>query len=169
MGYLARIWRNSSELADLRQEVYVRVYESARDVLPAHPKAVLFTAARNLVIDRIRRLRVVSIESLEEFHHLDEFIDEISPERIVGARQEFSLLSQAFNSLSEKCRTIVWLRRIEGLSQRETAARMGLNEGAVESQLARGLRALAQTMMGSIRDTDRRTATEVPRGGSHGN
>lgn len=169
MGYLARVWRNSSELSDLRQEVYVRVYESALDGVPAHPKAVLFTTARNLIIDRIRRQRVVSIESLDEFHHLDEFIDEISPERIVGARQEFARLSRAFNSLSEKCRTIVWLRRIEGLSQRETAARMGLNEGAVESQLARGLRALAHTIMGSTRDPEHRTGTEVPRGGSHGN
>jgi RNA polymerase sigma factor (sigma-70 family) len=169
MGYLARVWRNTADLTDLRQEIYVRVYESAREGLPTHPKALLFTAARNLIIDRVRRQRVVSIESLEEFHHLEEFVDEISPERILSARQEFSLLSQAFNSLSEKCRTIVWLRRIEGLSQRETARRLGLNEGAVESQLARGLRALAHTVIGSSRDADRQPGTEVPRGGSRRN
>lgn len=169
MGYLARVWRNTADLTDLRQEIYVRVYESARQGLPTHPKAILFTTARNLIIDRVRRQRVVSLESLEEFHHLEEFVDEISPERILSARQEFSLLSKAFNSLSEKCRTVVWLRRIEGLSQRETARRMGLNEGAVESQLARGLRALAHTVMGPSRDADRQAGTEVPRGGSRRN
>jgi RNA polymerase sigma factor (sigma-70 family) len=169
MGYLARVWRNASELTDLRQDIYVRIYESAREGLPTHPKAILFTAARNLIIDRIRRQRVVSIESLEQFHHLDEFVDEISPERTLSARQEFSLLSQAFNSLSEKCKTVVWLRRVEGLSQRDTATRLGLNEGAVESQLARGLRALAQAVMGTSGKTDGRTETEASRGGSYRN
>lgn len=169
MRYLARAWRNASELTDLRQEIYVRVYESAREGLPTHPKAILFTSARNLIIDRTRRLHVVSIESLEEFHHLDEFVDEISPERTLSARQEFSLLSQAFNSLSEKCKTVVWLRRVEGLSQRDTATRLGINECAVESQLARGLRALAHAVMGPARKADGRSRTEVPRGGSHRN
>jgi len=169
MRYLARSWRNESELPDLRQEIYVRVYESARDGLPTHPKAVLFTSARNLIIDRVRRQRVVSIESLEQFHHLDEFVDEISPERILSARQEFSLLSQAFRSLSEKCKAVIWLRRVEGLSQRETAKRLGLNEGAVESQLARGLRALAHAVMGPSRTLEGQTNTEVPRDGSHRN
>jgi RNA polymerase sigma factor (sigma-70 family) len=169
MRYLARVWRNASDLTDLRQEIYVRIYESARDTLPTHPKAILFTSARNLIIDRIRRQHVVSIESLEQFHHLDEFVDEISPERTLSARQEFSVLSQAFNSLTEKCKTVVWLRRIEGLSQRETATRLGLNEGAVESQLARGLRALAHAVMGSSRKPEERTDTEVPHGGSYRN
>jgi RNA polymerase sigma factor (sigma-70 family) len=169
MRYLARVWRNASELADLRQEIYVRIYESAREGLPTHPTPILFTSARNLIIDRIRRQRVVSIESLEQFHHLDEFVDEISPERTLSARQEFSLLSQAFNSLSEKCKTVIWLRRVEGVSQRDTATRLGLNEGAVESQLARGLRALAHAVMSSSRDTESRAGTEVPRGGSHRN
>jgi RNA polymerase sigma factor (sigma-70 family) len=156
-------------LPDLRQEVYVRVYESARDGLPAHPKAILFTSARNLVIDRIRRQRVISIESLEQFHHLDVFVDEISPERTLSARQEFALLSQAFGSLSEKCKSVVWLRRVEGLSQRDTATRLGLTEGAVESQLARGLRALAHAVMGAATKSGTRTGVEVPRGGSHRN
>jgi RNA polymerase sigma factor (sigma-70 family) len=169
MRYLARVWRNASELTDLRQEIYVRVYESAREALPTHAKAMLFTSARNLMIDRIRRQRVVSIESLDQFHHLDAFVDEISPERTLSARQEFSLLSQAFNSLSEKCKTVIWLRRVEGLSQRDTAARLGLNEGAVESQLARGLRALAHAVMGSSRKHEGRTDTEVSRGGSNRN
>jgi RNA polymerase sigma factor (sigma-70 family) len=169
MRYLARSWHNESELTDLRQEIYVRVYESARDNLPTHPKAVLFASARNLIIDRVRRQRVVSIESLEQFHHCDEFVDEISPERVLSARQEFSLLSQAFNSLSEKCKTVIWLRRVEGLSQRDTAKRLGLNEGAVESQLARGLRALAHAVMGASRTLEGQTNTEVPRGGSYRN
>jgi RNA polymerase sigma factor (sigma-70 family) len=145
--YLNRVWPNRSEIPDLRQDIYVRVYESARDSRPASPRAFLFATARNLLTDHIRRSRVVSIETDEAA--LDALVDEMSPERQVGARQELQSLALAFDSLSDKCRSVVWLRRIEGLSQRQTAERLGLREVAVESQLARGMRFLARAVFGS--------------------
>lgn len=147
--YLSRVWPNSGEVPDLLQDIYVRVYESARGALPKSPKAFLFTTARNLMTDRIRHSRVVFIDSMQDIDQLNVPIDEISPERRVAARQELRVLARAFDSLSEKCRNVVWLRRVEGLSQRETAQRLGLLEGAVESQLARGVRALARAVFGS--------------------
>ena len=147
--YLTRVWPNSAEVLDLRQDIYVRVYESARSALPTSPKAFLFATARNLMTDRIRRSRVVFIDSTQDFESLNFLVDEISPERRLSARQELRNLARAFDSLSEKCRNVVWLRRVEGLSQRETAQRLELHEGAVESQLARGLRVLAQAVFGS--------------------
>jgi len=147
--YLTRVWPNSAEVLDLRQDIYVRVYESARSALPTSPKAFLFATARNLMTDRIRRSRVVFIDSTQDFESLNFLVDEISPERRLSARQELRNLARAFDSLSEKCRNVVWLRRVEGLSQRETAQRLELHEGAVESQLARGLRVLALAVFGS--------------------
>lgn len=154
--YLNRVWPNRSEIPDLRQDIYVRVYESARDSRPASPRAFLFATARNLLTDHIRRSRVVSMETDEAA--LDALVDEVSPERQVGARQELQSLALAFDSLSDKCRSVVWLRRIEGLSQRQTAERLGLREVAVESQLARGMRFLARAVFGSDdggKDTDK--------------
>jgi RNA polymerase sigma factor (sigma-70 family) len=147
--YLNRVWPNLSEIPDLRQDIYVRVYESARDSRPASPRAFLFATARNLLTDHIRRGRVVSIEPTADEAALDALVDDVSPERHVGARQELQSLALAFDSLSDKCRSVVWLRRIEGLSQRQTAERLGLREVAVESQLARGMRLLARAVFGS--------------------
>jgi RNA polymerase sigma-70 factor (ECF subfamily) len=156
LRYLTRVWRNSAEVFDLRQDIYVRVYESARGALPRTPKAFLFATARNLMTDRIRHSRVVFIDSTPDFDVLDVLIDEVSPERRLSARQELRMLARAFDSLSEKCRNVVWLRRVEGLSQRETAQRLGLHEGAVESQLARGVRVLALAVFGSADGADAR-------------
>jgi RNA polymerase sigma factor (sigma-70 family) len=156
LRYLTRVWRNSAEVFDLRQDIYVRVYESARSALPTTPKAFLFATARNLMTDRIRHSRVVFIDSTPDFDVLDVLIDEVSPERRLSARQELRMLARAFDSLSEKCRNVVWLRRVEGLSQRETAQRLGLHEGAVESQLARGVRVLALAVFGSTDGADAR-------------
>jgi RNA polymerase sigma factor (sigma-70 family) len=158
--YLSRVWRNSSEVLDLRQDTYVRVYESARIKLPTAPKAFLFAVARNVMTDRVRHNRVVFIDSRQDLDGLDALVDEISPERHLGSRQELLNLARALDSLSDKCRSVVWLRRVEGLSQRQTAERLGLREGAVESHLARGVRALALAVFGA----SRRNVPEPTRG-----
>jgi RNA polymerase sigma factor (sigma-70 family) len=147
--YLTRVWPHRADILDLRQDIYVRVYESARGALPKFPKAFLFATARNLMTDRMRHSRVVPIDSMQDFDHLSVLTDELSPERRLEAREELRILARAFDSLSDKCRNVVWLRRVEGLSQRDTARRLGLGEGAVESQLARGVRVLALAVFGS--------------------
>lgn len=146
MRYLARVWPDRIELADIRQEVYVRVFESARRQLPATPRAFLFATARNLLVDRVRHKRVIAIDTTQDFEVLNVLIDEISPERELNALQELRRLATAFDQLSDRCRDVVWLRRVEGVSQRDAAQRLGLQEGAVESQLSRGVRYLAQAV-----------------------
>jgi RNA polymerase sigma factor (sigma-70 family) len=148
--YLSRVWPDPAEVPDLRQDIYVRVYESARRGFPHSPRAYLFKTARNLMADRVRRARIVHIDSNQDFEVLNVLIDEISPERRLAARQELQSLAQAFDALSDKCRSVVWLRRVEGLSQQETARRLGMREGAVESQLGRAVRILALAVFGSF-------------------
>jgi RNA polymerase sigma factor (sigma-70 family) len=152
--YLLRVWRNPSEVADLMQEVYVRVYERARVQRPRQTKAFLFATARNLMADQLRRSRVVSIDSVQEIDGIEALADELSPERHLSARQDLGRLAQAFDLLSDKCRDVIWFRRVEGLSQRETADRMGLKEEAIESQLARGIRALAHAIFRAGNEPD---------------
>ena len=154
MRYLARAWPHRADLADLRQEVYVRLYESAARARPGAPRAFLFATARNLMADRVRRNRVISIDTTQDFESLNVLVDEISPEQRVNARQELRCLALAFDQLSDKCREVIWLRRVEGLSQREAAQRLGLNEGAVESQLSRGVRSLARAVFGRGNEAD---------------
>lgn len=148
MRYLVRIWRNQAEIPDIRQEIYARVFESAIKRLPESPKAFLFVTARNLLADRVRRERIVSIDYTQDVDPLNVLVDEVSPERRLSARQELRRLSEAFDKLSDNCRAVVWLRRVEGLSQREAAERLGLTEGALEGHLSRGLRALAKAVFG---------------------
>jgi len=163
LRYLCRVWPNSAEVPDLRQDIYVRVYESARRGFPNSPRAYLFKTARNLMADRVRRARIVHIDSNQDFEVLNVLVDEISPERRLLARQELQCLAQAFDALSDKCRNVVWLRRVEGLSQEETARRLGMREGAVESQLARAVRALALSVFGPINQVDAAQGKRRPR------
>ena len=99
--------------------------------------------------DRRRRARVVSIEPVGDFASLDVLVDEASPERWFGGRQLLGRLAEAFDGLPDRCREVVWLRRVEELSQKEVAVRMGISEKTVEKHIARAARLLADRFHGS--------------------
>jgi RNA polymerase sigma factor (sigma-70 family) len=146
--YLARVWPRRDEVHDLRQEVYIRVYEAARKSRPASPRAFLFATARHLLTDRIRRGRVVSIEAVGDLDELNVLIDEVSPERRISARQELKRLARALNLLPPKCREVVWLRRVDEMPQKEVAQRLGITERTVESHVFTGIRQLTDAFFG---------------------
>jgi RNA polymerase sigma-70 factor (ECF subfamily) len=145
--YLKRLCKSPAEVPDLRQEIYIRVCESATKSRPRFPKTFLFTTARNLVIDGVRRERVVSIHYTQDAIFLDRSIDELTPERRLTARQDLQQLTRAFDSLPEKTRSVIWLRRVAGLSQREAAESLGIDEGALEGRMRRGMHSLAKAVV----------------------
>lgn len=149
MRYLLRVWPQRDEVTDLRQEIYVRVFDAARTKRPTAAKSFLFTAARNLMTDRLRRSRITFIGSRADVDALDVLVDEISPEQRLSGLQELACLARAFDSLPPKCRVVMWLRKVEQMSQRDVAARLGVREKAVEKQVARGMRLLARALMES--------------------
>ena len=157
--YLARVWPRLHEIEDLRQETYARVYTAALASRPTSPRAFLFTTAQHLMTDRIRHERVVSIEAVGDIEALNVLVDEISVERRIGARQELKLLARALDLLPRKCREVIWLRRVEGLSQREVAQRLGVEEKTIEHHVSKGGRLLAEYMLSGKLDRRSRTRT----------
>ncbi len=144
--FLSHNWRNQDEVRDLLQEVYIRVYEAAGHEMPRAVKPFLFTIARNLMIDRLRQMNVVSIEAVADFENLNVVDTMPSPEHQTSAREEIRLLQKALDDLPPRCREIVMARKIEGLPQREVAQSLGVTEEVVESQVAKAMRLLAQSM-----------------------
>lgn len=147
--FLQRSWPHRDEWHDLRQEVYARVYEAAGRVRPDAPKAFLFATARHLMTDRLRRSRVVSIEPVGDFESSNVYlIDEVSPERWTGTRQALKRVVEALDRLPDRCREVVWLRRVEELPQKDVARQLGISEKTVEKHLAKGMRLIADHLYG---------------------
>lgn len=145
---LRRSWMHRDDIHDLRQEVYVRVYEAAGQSRPLQPKAFLFTTARHLVTDRLRRSRVVAIDAVGDLDALNVLIDELSPERRLDGRQILKRLAEAFDGLPARCREVVWLRKVQELPQKAVAAQLQITEKTVEKQVAKGIRLLADHFYG---------------------
>lgn len=151
MQFLRRCVRNDADAADLRQDIYVRVYEAAQKQIPHPVRPFLMATARNLVVDRVRRQQVVSFEAVADLDELEIAKDEPSPERSAMARQDLRKLQAALDRLPARCREAVILRKIEGLSRREIARRMGIAEPTVAEHLAVGMVALAEWIHGEGR------------------
>ncbi len=149
-AYLFVRWRRPGT-ADLRQDVYLRVYEAARIERPALPMHFLIATARNLIVDRWRRTKGVSFENIaypEEFDDLglEVLLDEISPERNVEGRQQLERLVQAFHRLPPKCAEATWLIRVDCLRYHTVATRLGIGVTMVEKHVYKGMRRLTEIM-----------------------
>jgi RNA polymerase sigma factor (sigma-70 family) len=156
MQFLRRSARNYADAEDLRQEVYMRVCESAQNEIPRSARSFVFTVARNLLIDRARREPIVSIEAVADLEVLNVAIDEPGPDRNAIARDELRRLQAALESLPLRSRSVVLMRKVDGLSRREIATRMGIAEKTVERHLTVGLRALADVFFSEPSNTARR-------------
>ena len=153
-AYLRRVWPNGADIEDLRQEVYVRVYDAARKKRPAATNYFVFAVARNLLADRLRHQRVVTIDLVADLESLNVLSDEVSADRTLSGRQELARLERALAELPPRCREVFWLRKIEGLSQREAAERLEISQSTVEKQIVKAMRLLAASFFGGGSDVN---------------
>lgn len=143
-NFLRRSWLSASDVDDICHDAYIRVMEAAERHRPISPKAFLFSTARNLLVDRARRNQVVPIDLIQDMDALNVLVDEVSPERTTSGLQYLLRLAKAFEKLPDRCRDVVWMRKIENMSQKEIAVNLGMAEATVESYLVRGIRMLTQ-------------------------
>lgn len=155
MHFLHQNWRNKAEIEDLRQDVYTQVLEAARREIPEKPKAFVIATARNLLIDRIRHNQVVPIDAVSDLDELGIAFDMPGPDRSVIARDVLRRLQAAIELLPPRAREAVLLRRVEGLSRREIAERMGVSENTVSDHITAGMRALADIYLGEAAELRR--------------
>jgi RNA polymerase sigma factor (sigma-70 family) len=144
--FLRHNWRRAEDIADLRQDVYVRVFESAHNEIPQSAKSLVFTIARNLLIDRYRHNRIVPIEGVADLEAIDISSDEPGPDRSAIARDELRHVKIAIDRLPPRCRQVVILKRVEKLTRPEIARRMGISENTVKRHLTDAAHLLADML-----------------------
>ena len=139
----------SRDVEDLVQEVYIRAiksYESFNGT--ASPKTWLYSIARHLAIDEIRKKQRNKWKDILFFDTRIEPKTELTPESIIGLSEENLELIQAIHSLNQKHKEILILRGISGLSTFETALTLNWTENKVRSTYHRAKKALLKQIGG---------------------
>lgn len=158
--YLTRLLGNESEAQDIAHDAYMRVYPKIEDASAKQPEALLYTTARNLAYNRLRR-RNISPISPAEIDPTHSAANEPGVVQQVIARQEWARLEQAIADLPPGCRNVLLLRKLELLSHQAIADRLGIAVSTVEKQHARALR-LLRTALRNNEATTSSTQDDVP-------
>lgn len=143
-GWLRSHFSQEKDVDDIVQESFAKLLQVRDRGEIRSPKAFLFATARNLVISCLRKVSIRSEISLADFDTADVMDEADDVTTAVSKSEELDLLSQAIQSLPTRCRQVITLRKIYGLSQKEVARELGISENTVESQGAIGLRKLAE-------------------------
>jgi RNA polymerase sigma-70 factor (ECF subfamily) len=153
-AWLRRWTRCDQDIDDVIQEAYCRLAAMEDVTHVGNGRAYLFQTTRNIVLEQVRRSKIVRIDNVTDIAALS-ILDEAPPlDRVVAGAHELQRVEELIKRLPLKCRRVFVLRRIHGVSQREIAQRLGITQAAVEKQAARSLKLILKAMAGSDETND---------------
>lgn len=149
-SYIRRNWRVPEDVSELRQDIYENVLIGARRSLPVNTRAYVYTVARNHLINSAKRARVVPIETMADLDSVNQDLDFgiFDAERNLDARDDLRRAKEGIDKLPAKCRKVILLQKIDGLTDREAAEFLGVSVETVRRQIKLGMKALFDHMAG---------------------
>ena len=139
--FLRRFIKSREGADDLAQEAFLRAFaaESGREI--QSPKAFLFKVARNLALNELAKQSSAATEPLGDFEGQEVLEDssQAAVDDAVDGRERIRMLARAIAALPPQCAKVFILRKMQGLSQKEIAARLNISVRTVENHVALGL------------------------------
>lgn len=145
---------DADEALDITQEAFVAAFGALSRYDPAQPfRGWIATIALNKCRDRARRRAVRRFLGLPLTDNAAEWVpdDSPSPEAHAASRDELVATARALAALPSALKDVMILRTIEGMSQQETAAALGISAKAVETRLYRARQKLSEMVRGEPR------------------
>jgi RNA polymerase sigma factor (sigma-70 family) len=158
-NYLNRRWQNL-DADEVIQEAYCRIAALGSVDHIDNPGGYFHCTVMATATDIARRSKSFYFISMNENEWSNVVDDEPLADRIVAADQELERVNGLLARLTDTCRRAIELRRIEGLSQRETAEQLGVSEAVVRNHLFRGVRKIMQGLADEEAPNDERESLE---------
>lgn len=142
-AYLQARFPTLGEHDDLVQESYTRLLRERARGEVRHPRAFLFTAARNAAYDLFRRRGAKPTEAVTEAIELTALSEQPGTAEQFDQRLELEVLAEAVRALPERCRQVIMLRYLDNLTYKEIGVQLGISPETVKVHMAKGMRRCA--------------------------
>lgn len=140
-AFVLSILKNPEDTADIVQDVYIKIRESAHLYQPkGKPLAWMFTIARHLSINHLR------FQNRQSWDEMDQVANDIKFSYITDPTDRV-VLGSALDILNEDERQILLLHVLSGLKHREIAASLSLPLATVLSRYNRSLKKLREHLI----------------------
>lgn len=127
---------------DAAQDVFATLWTRGQGKVIRAPQTYFAQAGRNAGL-KVRRLVARFVQISDQ--GLEKFLGSSGePETELHRRRRVALLRQMLEDLPPRCRAVMSLVYIVGLTRRQTAEELGVTLGAVEKQITRGRRLLRE-------------------------
>jgi RNA polymerase sigma-70 factor (ECF subfamily) len=143
-SYLRGSFPAVRDVEDVVQESFLRLWRIRAKEEIRSAKALLFRVARHLALDQVRRNRASPIDSAAEFFESSALSHEPNAAEVLIARETFERVGDAIIALPAHYREVIILHKLEGLTQKEVAARLNLTPRSVEKYVERGIVRIAR-------------------------
>ena len=144
--WLRRRWRQAIDIEDVIQEAYCRLANLSTVDHISNPAGYFHQTAHAVATDIMRRAGIIEFTPMTQIEWSHVMDSEPAADRVVEACQELERVNSLLSHLSDTCRKVIILRRVEGLSRKETAERLGVSENDVKNHLVRGLQKVMSAM-----------------------
>lgn len=161
--FVARVLgREHERAADLAQDAFLRIYAAELGEQTQLSEALLYTAAKRLALNELRNVARRATDSTDRWDDLDSSDDRGDPQRILEARQSLQAMEAVVHGLPDRCREVLLMRKVEGLSHAEIAEQLGIAVKTVERHLTRALAACRQQLPARDLAVDERPLGKQP-------
>jgi RNA polymerase sigma-70 factor (family 1) len=140
--------RDEDEARDVVQDAFVKLWEKRGELkISSNLSGYLYMVVRNQIFDFIKHRKVIT-------SYADGFYEaaadtEVFADHLIREKQFAAMISAEIQSLPPRMREVFELRRMEDLSNREVALRLGITELTAADQMKKAMRIL-KTRIGLI-------------------
>lgn len=141
LQFLTRRMSDRQRAADVAQETYLKLVNIDEQAVPVvHARSFIFRVAGNLAIDALRREQRIAASHDDSDGACEVACPAPAPEAALLARERLQILDQALLQLPDNARQALLLNRVEGLTQKQVAQRLGVSESMVAKYIGQALR-----------------------------
>ncbi|MEM8982576.1 MAG: sigma-70 family RNA polymerase sigma factor [Pseudomonadota bacterium] len=133
---------------DIAQKTFTQILGKVDFQSVTNPRAYLWRVAHNLMVSEHRAIGAADrgVGNLTAITNVDEGYL-LVPERVLEAKAQMQTALTVIGEMPERRRDVLILVRVDGLTLRETASRLGISSAAVSKHLAKATETLYNALV----------------------